>query len=26
LLEGKDENILESTMEECKTFFKGALA
>jgi len=26
LLEGKDENVLESMMEECKTFFKGALA
>ena len=26
LLEGKDENKLEEMMEECKTFFKGALA
>jgi len=26
LLEGKDENVLESMMEECKTFFKSALA
>ena len=26
LLEGKDENRLEEMMEECKTFFKGALA
>jgi len=26
LLEGKDEKILEKTMEECKQFFKGALA
>jgi phosphoglucosamine mutase len=25
LLEGKDEVVLESMMEECKTFFKGAL-
>jgi phosphoglucosamine mutase len=25
LLEGKDENALEAMMEECKTFFKGAL-
>jgi len=25
LLEGKDENALERMMEECKTFFKGAL-
>ena len=26
LLEGKDEEALETMMEECKTFFKGALA
>ena len=26
LLEGKDEKILEEMMEECKTFFSGALA
>ena len=26
LLEGKDEEQLEEMMEECKTFFKGALA
>ena len=26
LLEGKDEEALESMMEKCKTFFKGALA
>jgi len=26
LLEGKDEEILETMMEECKIFFKGALA
>ena len=26
LLEGKDEDTLESMMAECKTFFKGALA
>lgn len=26
LLEGKDEDLLETMMEECKTFFKGALA
>ncbi len=26
LLEGRDENILERMMEECKRFFKGALA
>jgi len=26
LLEGKDEDTLEAMMEECKTFFKGALA
>ena len=25
LLEGKDEKVLESMMEECKTFFKGVL-
>jgi phosphoglucosamine mutase len=25
LLEGKDEEILENMMQECKTFFKGAL-
>jgi phosphoglucosamine mutase len=25
LLEGKDEKVLEGMMEECKTFFKGAL-
>jgi phosphoglucosamine mutase len=25
LLEGKDEPVLEKMMEECKTFFKGAL-
>ncbi len=25
LLEGKDEKVLEEMMEECKTFFKGAL-
>ena len=25
LLEGKDEKVLETMMEECKTFFKGAL-
>jgi len=25
LLEGKDEKALEKMMEECKTFFKGAL-
>ena len=25
LLEGKDENALEAMMEECKSFFKGAL-
>ena len=26
LLEGKDEKVLESMMEECRAFFKGALA
>jgi phosphoglucosamine mutase len=26
LLEGKDEDKLEEMMEECKVFFKGALA
>ena len=26
LLEGKDEKVLEKTMEECKTFFKSVLA